>query len=71
MQYEGEIEQNYQIHQFAELTGVTVKTLHHYDRLGLLKPQRALSGYRSTSSAIWSAWNRSSRSSFLASLSSR
>jgi len=25
---------------------VTVKALHHYDRLGLLKPQRALSGYR-------------------------
>lgn len=36
----------YQIHQFAELTGVTVKALHHYDRLGLLKPQRAPSGYR-------------------------
>ena len=36
----------YQIHEFAELTGVTVKALLHYDRLGLLKPQRALSGYR-------------------------
>ncbi len=36
----------YQIQAFAELTGVTVKTLHHYDRLGLLKPHRSLSGYR-------------------------
>ena len=36
----------YRIQEFAELTGVTVKALHHYDRLGLLKPQRALSGYR-------------------------
>ena len=36
----------YQILEFAELTGVTVKALHHYDRLGLLKPQRTYSGYR-------------------------
>ncbi|MGD0831387.1 MAG: TipAS antibiotic-recognition domain-containing protein [Terracidiphilus sp.] len=40
------LSKTYQIHQFAELTGVTVKALHHYDRLGLLKPQRARSGYR-------------------------
>jgi DNA-binding transcriptional MerR regulator len=40
------LSKTYQIHQFAELTGVTVKALHHYDRLGLLKPQRAYSGYR-------------------------
>ena len=32
--------------EFANLAGVTVRTLHHYDRLGLLKPQRAESGYR-------------------------
>jgi len=32
---------------FATLSGVTVRTLHHYDRLGLLKPkQRSASGYR-------------------------
>jgi DNA-binding transcriptional MerR regulator len=36
----------YKIHAFAELSGVTVKALHHYDRLGLLKPQRTASGYR-------------------------
>ncbi len=35
-----------QIRKFAELTGVTVRTLHHYDRLGLLRPQRTSSGYR-------------------------
>jgi DNA-binding transcriptional MerR regulator len=40
------LSKTYQIQKFAELTGVTVKALHHYDRLGLLKPQRAYSGYR-------------------------
>jgi MerR family transcriptional regulator, thiopeptide resistance regulator len=32
--------------EFAELAGVTVRTLHHYDRLGLLRPPRNGSGYR-------------------------
>lgn len=33
--------------EFAESAGVTVRTLHHYDRLGLLKPARHTpSGYR-------------------------
>src|SRR5580698_9100679 len=32
--------------EFAELAGVTVRTLHHYDQLGLLKPRRSESGYR-------------------------
>src|ERR1051325_2126270 len=33
--------------EFAELTGVTVRALHHYDRLGLLKPSgRTVCGYR-------------------------
>jgi DNA-binding transcriptional MerR regulator len=33
--------------EFASLAGVTVRTLHHYDRLGLLKPRaRTESGYR-------------------------
>lgn len=30
----------WQTKEFAKLTKVTVRTLHHYDRLGLLKPQR-------------------------------
>lgn len=32
--------------EFARKTGVTVRTLHHYDRMGLLKPRRTPSGYR-------------------------
>ena len=37
----------YQVHDFAQLAGVTVRALHHYDRLGLLKPsRRSHSGYR-------------------------
>jgi MerR family transcriptional regulator, thiopeptide resistance regulator len=37
----------YRIQQFAQLAGVTVRTLHHYDRLGLLTPRhRTESGYR-------------------------
>ena len=36
----------YRIGEFAELAGVTVRALHHYDRIGLLKPQRGNSGNR-------------------------
>jgi MerR family transcriptional regulator, thiopeptide resistance regulator len=37
----------YQPHEFAALAGVTVRALHHYDRLGLLKPAtRTDAGYR-------------------------
>src|SRR5437016_1575555 len=37
----------FQAREFAELTKVTVRTLHHYDRLGLLKPSRySRAGYR-------------------------
>ena len=32
--------------EFADLAGVTVRTLHHYDRLGLLKARRSDTGYR-------------------------
>ncbi|XNY99895.1 MerR family transcriptional regulator [Micrococcus luteus] len=32
--------------EVAELTGVTVRTLHHYDRLGLVRPARTAAGYR-------------------------
>jgi DNA-binding transcriptional MerR regulator len=38
--------QCYRIHEFAELAGVTVKALRHYDRLGLLRPTRTNGGYR-------------------------
>src|SRR6202035_3229814 len=39
------------VHEFAELAGVTVKALHHYDRLGLLKPTRTDAGYRKYANA--------------------
>ena len=32
--------------EFAGLAGVTVRALHHYDRMGLLKPRRTEAGYR-------------------------
>jgi DNA-binding transcriptional MerR regulator len=35
-----------QVQEFAQLAGVTVRALHHYDRLGLLRPGRTGSGYR-------------------------
>jgi DNA-binding transcriptional MerR regulator len=36
----------YLIRAFAELTGVTVKALRHYERRGLLAPRRTDTGYR-------------------------
>lgn len=39
--------QVYQTQEFARLAGVTVRALHHYDRLGLLRPKhRSHAGYR-------------------------
>ena len=39
--------QGYQVGEVAGLTGVSVRTLHHYDRIGLLRPQaRTAAGYR-------------------------
>jgi len=41
------VNQTYRPHQFAKRAGVTIRALHHYDRLGLLKPSgRTASGYR-------------------------
>src|SRR5579884_1542483 len=40
------MERSYRVAEFAEMAGVTVRALHHYDRLGLLKPRRTRSGYR-------------------------
>lgn len=37
----------YTVHRLAELAGITVRTLHHYDELGLLRPAtRNAAGYR-------------------------
>ena len=35
------------VHEVSELAGVSIRTLHHYDRIGLLKPAgRSQAGYR-------------------------
>jgi MerR family transcriptional regulator, thiopeptide resistance regulator len=36
----------YRTSEFAERAGVSVRTLHHYDRIGLLCPARSGGGYR-------------------------
>ena len=36
----------YTVHELAELSGCTVRTLHHYDELGLVRARRASNGYR-------------------------
>jgi DNA-binding transcriptional MerR regulator len=43
----GNTVKSYLSREFAERAGVTVRALHHYDRLGLLKPsRRSRAGYR-------------------------
>ena len=40
-------EATYRVKQLAELSGVTVRTLHHYDAIGLLTPtRRTRAGHR-------------------------
>ena len=37
----------YTVGRVADLSGVTIRTLHHYDEVGLLSPEgRSASGYR-------------------------
>jgi len=36
----------FKVRAFAEVAGVTVRALHHYDRLALLRPRRTRAGYR-------------------------
>lgn len=43
------VQRGYQIHEFARLTGLTVRALQHYDHLGLLKPVRSRAGHRTYS----------------------
>ena len=41
------MDRTYLAHEFAKRAGVTIRALHHYDRLGLLKPSgRTHAGYR-------------------------
>ena len=39
----------YHIKEAAQLSGVSVKTLHHYDKIGLLVPVKSENGYRTYS----------------------
>ena len=40
----------YTVKQLARVSGVSVRTLHHYDQIGLLKPAEVgLNGYRTFS----------------------
>ena len=41
----------YHIKEAAQLSGVSVKTLHHYDKIGLLVPAKSENGYRIYSQA--------------------
>lgn len=34
------------VKEISKLSGVSVRTLHHYDNIGLLRPSRSPSGYR-------------------------
>src|SRR5579884_1674297 len=44
---DGTMDCRYRVGEFAALTGVSIRTLHHYDRLGLLRPSsRSEAGYR-------------------------
>lgn len=36
----------YRVQEFAKLAGITAKALRHYERIGLLVPQRTTAGYR-------------------------
>lgn len=38
---------HYTVQQLADLAGITVRTLHHYDEIGLLRPARGDNNYRS------------------------
>src|SRR5690606_22198431 len=44
---EAENAMNYTVRQLAQLAGVSVRTLHYYDEIGLLRPSRVgENGYR-------------------------
>lgn len=40
------VDKTYTVHQLAELSGVSVRALHHYDALGLVRAPRGNNGYR-------------------------
>jgi MerR family regulatory protein len=51
---------SYPVGRAAELAGVSVRTLHHYDEIGLLRPASAIrQAIASTVTAISSGFGRS------------
>ncbi len=34
------IKKSMSVHEVAKLTGITARTLHYYDEIGLLKPRK-------------------------------
>ena len=36
----------YMIKKASEISGLSVRMLHHYDKIGLLSPQKSENGYR-------------------------
>ena len=51
---------SYAVSQVAKLAGVTVRTLHHYDEIGLLSPgERTAAGYRRYTEPTWNGCSRS------------
>lgn len=46
------------VKELSEMTNVSVRTLHHYDRIGLLNPSlRLTNGYRVYSSGDLMRWH--------------
>lgn len=35
----------YTVHEVAKISGVSIKTLHHYHKIGLLMPERVAENY--------------------------
>lgn len=57
----GDMEEHLTVGRVAELAGVSVRTLHHYDEIGLVQPSaRTSAGYRAYSAATWSDCGRCS-----------
>ena len=42
----------YLIKQVSEISGVSVRTLHHYDEIGLLSPKKQENGYPQLASPV-------------------
>lgn len=47
------------VKEISDLTGISVRTLHYYDEIGLLKPtEKSDAGYRLMTIRHWKHYNR-------------